>query len=44
MYWNIRFKTQVIACSDFPSDALLWVKEVEMVDSVDEKNLATKCR
>ena len=22
--------------SDFPSDAMLWIKEVEMVDSLDE--------
>ena len=31
-----RFKTQVCSCSDFPSEALLWIKEVEMVDSVDD--------
>ena len=36
VYWKIRFKTQVSSCSDFPSDALLWSKEVEMVDSVNE--------
>ena len=36
MYWKIRFETQVSSCSDFPSEAMLWVKEVEMVDSVDE--------
>ena len=30
------FKTQVRSCSDFPSEAKLWIKEVEMVDSVDE--------
>ena len=23
-------------CSDFPSEAMLWIKEVEMVDSLDE--------
>ena len=34
--WKIRFKTQVTTCSDFPSDALLWIKELEMVDSLDE--------
>ena len=34
--WKITFKTQVSSCSDFPSEALLWIKEVEMVDSVDE--------
>ena len=38
--WRIRFKTQASSCSDFPSEAVLWIKEVEMVDSVDElKNL-----
>ena len=36
MYWKIRFETQESSGSDFPSDALLWIKEVEMVDSVDE--------
>ena len=34
--WKIRFKNQVTACSDFLSEAMLWIKEVEMVDSVDE--------
>ena len=34
--WRIRFKNQVIACSDFPSEAMLWIGEVEMVDSLDE--------
>ena len=34
--WKIRFPTQVSSCSDFPSDAVLWIKEVEMVDSVDK--------
>ena len=36
MVWKTRFKTQVTTCSDFPSDAMLWIKEVEMVDSLDE--------
>ena len=36
LVWKIRFKTQVDTCSDFPSDAMLWIKEVEMVDSLDE--------
>ena len=35
-YWKIRFKTQVSSCFDFPSDAMVWIKEVEMVDSVDD--------
>ena len=33
---KIRFKTQVTTCFDFPSDAMLWIKEVEMVSSLDE--------
>ena len=33
--WKIRFKTEVCACSQFPTEALLWIKEVEMVKSVD---------
>ena len=36
LVWKIRFKTQVTTCPDFPSDAMLWIKEVEMVDSLDE--------
>ena len=36
LVWKIRFKNQVTTCSDFPSDAMLWIKEVEMVDSLDE--------
>ena len=35
MYLKIRFNTQVSSCSDFPSDAMSWIKEVDMVDSVD---------
>ena len=34
--WKIRFKTEVCICSQFPTEALLWVKEVEMVESVDD--------
>ena len=34
--WKIRFKTQASSCPGFPSEAMLWVKEVEMVDSVDD--------
>ena len=33
---RIRFKNQVIACFDFPPEAMLWIGEVEMVDSLDE--------
>ena len=32
----MRFKNQVTTCSDFPPDAMLWIKEVEMIDSLNE--------
>ena len=34
--WKIRFKTAVCTCSQFPTKAMLWIKEVEMVESVDD--------
>ena len=34
--WKIRFKTEVCSCSQFPTEAMLWIKEVELVDSVDD--------
>ena len=34
--WKIRFKTEVCSCSQFPTEAMPWIKEVEMVDSVDD--------
>ena len=34
--WKIRFKTEVCTCSQFPTEAVLWIKEVEMVDLVDD--------
>ena len=34
--WKIRFKNQVTTCSHFPSETMLWINEVEMVDSLDE--------
>ena len=33
--WKIRFKTEVCTCSQFPTEAMQWIKEVEMVDSDD---------
>ena len=33
--WKIRFKTEVYTCSQFATEAMLWIKEVEMVESVD---------
>ena len=34
--WKIRFKTGVCSCSHFPTEAMHLIKEVEMVDSVDD--------
>ena len=34
--WKIRFKTEVCTCLQFPTEAMPWIKEVEMVDSVDD--------
>ena len=34
--WKIRFKTEVCTRSQFPTEAMQWIKEVELVDSVDE--------
>ena len=34
--WKIRFKTEVCTCSQFLTEAMQWIKEAEMVDSVDD--------
>ena len=34
--WKIRLKTDVCICSQLPTEAVLWIKEVEMVESVDD--------
>ena len=34
--WKIRFNTEVCICSQFATEAMLWIKEVEMVESVDD--------
>ena len=34
--WKIKFKTEVCTCSQLPTEAMLWIKEVEMVESVDD--------
>ena len=33
--WKRRFKTEVWASSNFPTEGVLWITEVEMVESVD---------
>ena len=34
--WKKRFKTEVCTCSEFSTEAVLWINEVEMVESVDD--------
>ena len=34
--WKIRFQTEVCTCSQFPTEAMQWIKEVELADSVDD--------
>ena len=36
LVWKTRFKTQVSNGFDFPSAVMSWIKEVKMVDSLDE--------
>ena len=42
--WKIRFKTEVCTCSQFPTEAMHWITEVEMVDSVDELKSSSSVR
>ena len=42
--WTIRFKTEVCACSQFPTEAMQWIKEVELVDSVDDLRSSSSFR
>ena len=42
--WKIRFKTEVCICSQFPTEAMRWIKEVEMVDSVDDFKSSSSTR
>ena len=42
--WKIRFKTEGCTCSQFPTEAMQWIKEVEMVDSVDDLKSSSSIR
>ena len=42
--WKRRFKTEVCTCSQFATEALHWIKEVEMVDSVDDLKSSSSVR
>ena len=39
-----RFKTEVCTCSQFPTKAMQWIKEVEIVDSVDDLKSSSSVR
>ena len=34
--WKTIFKTEACSSSNFPTDAMLWIKEVEMVEPMDD--------
>ena len=40
----MRFKTEVCTCSRVPTEAMQWIKEVEMVESVDELKTSSSIR
>ena len=42
--WKIRFKTEVCIWSQFPTEAIQWIKEVEMVDSLDDLKSSSSTR
>ena len=42
--WKIRFKTEVCTFSQFPTEAMQWIREVELVDSVDELRSSSSAR
>ena len=42
--WKKRFKTEVGTCSQFLTEAMQWIKEVELVDSVDELRSSSSTR
>ena len=42
--WKISFKTEVCTFSQFPTEAMQWIKKVELVDSVDDLNSSCSVR
>ena len=42
--WKIRFKIEVCTCSQFTTEAMQWIKEVEMADSVDDLKSSSSVR
>ena len=42
--WKIKFKTEVCTCSQFHTEAMQWIKEVELADSVDDLRSSSSIR
>ena len=42
--WKITFKTEVCTCTQVPAEAMLWIEEVELVDSVDDLQSSSSVR
>ena len=42
--WKIRFKTEVCTCSQFPTEAMHWIQEVEMAHSVYDLKSSSSAR
>ena len=42
--WKRRFKTEVCTCSQFSPEAMQWIKEVELADSVDDLRSSSSIR
>ena len=42
--WKIRFKIEVCTCSQFPTEAMQWIKQVEMAESVDDLTSSSSTR
>ena len=43
-YWKIKIKTEVCICSQFPAEAMHWIKKAEMVDSVGDLMYSSSTR
>ena len=42
--WKIGFRTEVCICLQFSAEAVHWIKEVDMVDSVDDLKSSSSLR
>ena len=42
--WKIRLKTEVCTSSQFPTEAMQWIQEVELVNSVDKLRSSSSTR